>query len=83
MDITEQVVQKAASRRTRSLNVPFFQGDVSKEADVEEAVRRPPRRATPARHRGQRRRGALGKTLTETSLEEWNRSWRSTSPACS
>jgi NAD(P)-dependent dehydrogenase (short-subunit alcohol dehydrogenase family) len=39
MDITEQVVE--GGEPTHSiLKVPFFQGDVSKEADVEEAVRR-------------------------------------------
>ena len=39
MDITEQVVEGGEPTH-RSLGVPFFQGDVSKESEVEEAVRR-------------------------------------------
>ncbi len=72
MDITEAVVEGGEPTH-RILNVPFFRGDVSKEEDVEEAVRR----ATALT-------GRLdivvndavirtGKPLTETSLDEWNR----------
>ena len=45
MDITEQAVEGGEPTH-KVLNVPFFQGDVSKEADVEEAVRGRRRRAT-------------------------------------
>ena len=38
MDITEAVVEGGEPTH-RILNVPFFQGDVSNEKDVEEAVR--------------------------------------------
>ncbi len=76
MDITEQVVEGGEPTH-RILNVPFFQGDVSKEADVEEAVRR-------ATALGGGPTGRLdivvndavvriGKKLTDTSLDEWNR----------
>ncbi len=71
MDITEQVVEGGEPTH-KILDVPFYQGDVSKEADVERAVRL----ATSST-------GRLdivvndavvraGKPLTETSLEEWN-----------
>ena len=59
MDITEQVVEGGEPTH-KILDVPFFQGDVSKEADVEEAVRRAAGADRPARHRGQRRRRARG-----------------------
>ena len=39
MDITEAVVEGGEPTH-KVLDVPFFQGDVSSEADVEEAVRR-------------------------------------------
>jgi NAD(P)-dependent dehydrogenase (short-subunit alcohol dehydrogenase family) len=76
MDVTEQVVEGGEPTH-RILNVPFFQGDVSKEDDVEEAVRR-------AARLGQAPTGRLdivvndavvrvGKKLTETTLDEWNR----------
>jgi len=39
MNITEQMVEGGEPTH-RILDVPFFQGDVSNEADVEEAVRR-------------------------------------------
>jgi NAD(P)-dependent dehydrogenase (short-subunit alcohol dehydrogenase family) len=76
MDITEQVVEGGEPTH-KVLNVPFFQGDVSKEADVEEAVRR-------AAQLGDGPSGRLdivvndavvrvGKKLTDTSLDEWNR----------
>ena len=55
------------------LNVPFFQGDVSNEADVEEAVRRaaePTGRLDIVVNDAVFR---IGKKLTDTSLEEWNR----------
>ncbi len=72
MDITEAAVEGGEPTH-KILNVPFFQGDVSSEKDVEEAVRR----ATALT-------GRLdivvndavirtGKPLVETSLEEWNR----------
>ena len=64
---------KAASRRTRSSTSPFFQGDVSREADVEEAVRRA---AAPRNRLDILVNDAVvrsGKKLTDTSLEEWNR----------
>ncbi len=72
MDITEAVVEGGEPTH-KILDVPFFQGDVSKEEDVEEAVRR----ATALT-------GRLdivvndavirtGKPLVETSLDEWNR----------
>jgi NAD(P)-dependent dehydrogenase (short-subunit alcohol dehydrogenase family) len=75
MDITEQVVEGGEPTH-RLLNAPFFQGDVSKEADVEEAVRR-------AAELGGGPTGRLdivvndavvrvGKKLTDTSLDEWN-----------
>jgi len=71
MDITEQVVEGGEPTH-KMLNVPFFRGDVSKEADIEEAV-----------HRAAAPTGRLdivvndavvraGKPLTETSLEDWN-----------
>jgi NAD(P)-dependent dehydrogenase (short-subunit alcohol dehydrogenase family) len=72
MDITEQVVEGGEPTH-RVLNVPFFQGDVSSEADVEEAVRRA---AAPRNRLDIVVNDAVvrsGKTLTETSLEEWNR----------
>ncbi|HZP98520.1 MAG TPA: SDR family oxidoreductase [Reyranella sp.] len=76
MDITEQVVEGGEPTH-KILNAPFFQGDVSKEADVEEAVRR-------AAALGGGSGGRLdivvndavvrvGKKLTDTSLDEWNR----------
>jgi NAD(P)-dependent dehydrogenase (short-subunit alcohol dehydrogenase family) len=75
MDITEQVVEGGEPTH-RILDVPFFRGDVSKESDVEEAVRR-------AAELGGDPTGRLdivvndavvriGKKLTDTSLEEWN-----------
>ena len=71
MDITEQVVEGGEPTH-KILNVPFFKGDVSKEADVEEAVRR----AAAARNRldivVNDAAVRSGKKLTDTSLEEWN-----------
>lgn len=69
MDITEQVVEGGEPTH-RILNVPFFQGDVSREADVEEAVRRaagPTGRLDIVVNDAVVR---IGKTLTDTSLEE-------------
>ena len=71
MDITEQVVEGGEPTH-RILNVPFFQGDVSKEADVEEAVRRA---AQPTGRLDIVVNDAVvrvGKKLTDTSLEDWN-----------
>jgi NAD(P)-dependent dehydrogenase (short-subunit alcohol dehydrogenase family) len=71
MDITEQVVEGGTPTH-KILDVPFFQGDVSKEADVEEAVRRA---AAPTGRLDIVVNDAVvraGKALTETSLAEWN-----------
>jgi NAD(P)-dependent dehydrogenase (short-subunit alcohol dehydrogenase family) len=76
MDVTEQVLEGGEPTH-RLLDVPFFQGDVSKEADVEEAVRR-------AAELGEGPTGRLdivvndaavrsGKKLTDLGLDEWNR----------
>ena len=72
MDVTEQVVEGGEPTH-RILDVPFFQGDVSKEADVEEAVRRA---AQPTGRLDVVVNDAVvrvGRKLTDTSLEEWNR----------
>jgi NAD(P)-dependent dehydrogenase (short-subunit alcohol dehydrogenase family) len=71
MDITEQAVEGGEPTH-RILNVPFFQGDVSKETDVEEAVRQA---AAPRNRLDIVVNDAVvrsGKKLTDTSLEEWN-----------
>jgi len=71
MDITEQVVEGGEPTH-KMLDVPFFQGDVSKEADVEEAVRRA---AKPRNRLDIVVNDAVvrsGKKLTDTSLDEWN-----------
>ena len=72
MDVTEEVVEGGEPTH-RILNVPFFQGDVSLEADVEEAVSRatqPTGRLDIVVNDAVIR---VGKPLVETSLEEWNR----------
>ena len=72
MDITEEVVEGGEPTH-KILDVPFFQGDVSKETDVEEAVRRA---AAPRNRLDIVVNDAAvrsGKKLTDTSLEEWNR----------
>jgi NAD(P)-dependent dehydrogenase (short-subunit alcohol dehydrogenase family) len=72
MDITEAVVEGGEPTH-RILDVPFFQGDVSSETDVEEAVRRA---AEPTGRLDIVVNDAVirvGKKLTDTSLEEWNR----------
>lgn len=72
MDITEQVVEGGEPTH-RILNVPFFRGDVANEGDVEEAVRRasqPTGRLDIVVNDAVVR---VGKKLTDTSLEEWNR----------
>jgi NAD(P)-dependent dehydrogenase (short-subunit alcohol dehydrogenase family) len=72
MDVTEAVLEGGEPTH-RMLDVPFFQGDVSKEEDVEEAVRRaaqPTGRLDIVVNNAVVR---LGKKLTDTSLEEWNR----------
>jgi NAD(P)-dependent dehydrogenase (short-subunit alcohol dehydrogenase family) len=72
MDITEQVVEGGEPTH-KVLGVSFFQGDVSKETDVDEAVRR----ATELTGRLDIVVNdaviRVGKKLTDTSLEEWNR----------
>jgi NAD(P)-dependent dehydrogenase (short-subunit alcohol dehydrogenase family) len=71
MDITGQVVEGGEPTH-KVLDVPFFQGDVSKEADVEEAVRRavqPTGRLDIVVNDAVVR---IGKKLTDTSLDEWN-----------
>jgi NAD(P)-dependent dehydrogenase (short-subunit alcohol dehydrogenase family) len=72
MDITEQVVEGGEPTH-RILNVPFFQGDVSKEADVEEAVHRTTALTGRFDIVVNDAVARLGKKLTDTSLEEWNR----------
>ncbi|HKV17063.1 MAG TPA: SDR family oxidoreductase [Reyranella sp.] len=72
MDITEQVIEGGEPTH-RILNVPFFRGDVANEGDVEEAVRRasqPTGRLDIVVNDAVVR---VGKKLTDTSLEEWNR----------
>jgi NAD(P)-dependent dehydrogenase (short-subunit alcohol dehydrogenase family) len=72
MDITEQVVEGGEPTH-EILSVPFFKGDVSNEADIEEAVRRatkPTGRLDIVVNDAVVR---AGKKLTDTSLEEWNR----------
>ena len=72
MDITEAVVEGGEPTH-RILDVPFFQGDVSSETDVEDAVRRA---AEPTGRLDIVVNDAVirvGKKLTDTSLEEWNR----------
>jgi NAD(P)-dependent dehydrogenase (short-subunit alcohol dehydrogenase family) len=72
MDVTEQVVEGGEPTH-KILNVPFFRGDVSREADVEEAVRRA---AEPTGRLDTVVNDAVirvGKKLTDTSLDEWNR----------
>jgi NAD(P)-dependent dehydrogenase (short-subunit alcohol dehydrogenase family) len=72
MDITEQVVEGGEPTH-KILDVPFFEGDVSKEADVEEAVRRATALAGRLDIVVNDAVMRLGKKLTDTSLEEWNR----------
>ena len=72
MDVTEQVVEGGEPTH-RILDVPFFRGDVSDEKDVDEAVRRA---ALPGGRLDIVVNDAVirvGKKLTDTSLEEWNR----------
>ena len=72
MDITEEVVEGGEPTH-RILNVPFFHGDVSREVDAEEAVRRatqPTGRLDIVVNDAVIR---VGKPLIETSLEDWNR----------
>jgi NAD(P)-dependent dehydrogenase (short-subunit alcohol dehydrogenase family) len=72
MDVTEEVVEGGEPTH-EILRVPFFQGDVSSEEAVEEAVRRA---AAPTGRLDIVVNNAVirvGKKLTDTSLEEWNR----------
>ena len=72
MDVTDQVLEGGEPTH-KILGVPWFQGDVSKEADVEEAIKRaaaPTGRLDIVVNNAVVR---LGKKLTDTSLEEWNR----------
>jgi NAD(P)-dependent dehydrogenase (short-subunit alcohol dehydrogenase family) len=72
MDITEQVVEGGEPTH-KILDVPFFQGDVSKEADVERAVRLAASSTGRLDIVVNDAVVRAGKPLTETSLEEWNR----------
>jgi NAD(P)-dependent dehydrogenase (short-subunit alcohol dehydrogenase family) len=72
MDVTEEVVEGGEPTH-KILGVPFFQGDVSAEKDVDEAVRRaaePTGRLDIVVNNAVIR---VGKKLTDTSLAEWNR----------
>jgi len=72
MDVTEEVVEGGEPTH-EILGVPFFQGDVSSEEAVEEAVRRaaePTGRLDIVVNNAVVR---VGKKLTDTSLDEWNR----------
>jgi len=71
MDITEQVVEGGEPTH-KILDVPFFQGDVSKEADVERAVRLAASSTGRLDIVVNDAVVRAGKSLTETSLEEWN-----------
>jgi NAD(P)-dependent dehydrogenase (short-subunit alcohol dehydrogenase family) len=72
MDVTDQVLEGGEPTH-KMLNVPWIKGDVSQEADVEEAVRR----ATAITGRLDILVNdaviRLGKKLTDVSLDEWNR----------
>ena len=71
MDITEQVVEGGEPTH-KILDVPFYQGDVSKEADVERAVRLAASSTGRLDIVVNDAVVRAGKPLTETSLEEWN-----------
>ncbi|MBM3646289.1 MAG: SDR family oxidoreductase [Alphaproteobacteria bacterium] len=73
MDVTE-TVREGGEPTHRVLGVPFFQGDVSSEADAEEAVRRA---AAPTGRLDVLVNDAvinLGGKLADTNLDDWNRS---------
>jgi NAD(P)-dependent dehydrogenase (short-subunit alcohol dehydrogenase family) len=72
MDVTEQVLEGGEPTH-RMLDVPFFQGDVSNEADVEEAVKRTTELTGRLDIVVNNAVIRVGKPLIETSLEEWNR----------
>ena len=72
MDITEEVVEGGEPTH-RILGAPFFRGDVSKEADVEEAVRRAAEATGRLDIVVNDAVVRAGKTLIDTSLDEWNR----------
>ena len=74
MDITE-TVREGGEPTHRILNAPFFQGDVSREADAEEAVRRA---AAPTGRLDILVNDAvlnLGGKLADTTLADWNRTF--------
>ena len=71
MDITEQVVEGGEPTH-KILDVPFYQGDVSKEADVERAVRLAASSTGRLDIVVNDAVVRAGKPLTETSLAEWN-----------
>jgi NAD(P)-dependent dehydrogenase (short-subunit alcohol dehydrogenase family) len=71
MDITEQVVEGGEPTH-EILDVPFYQGDVSKEADVERAVRLAASSTGRLDIVVNDAVVRAGKPLTETSLAEWN-----------
>jgi len=72
MDITDSVLEGGEPTH-KTLNVPWFKGDVSSERDVEEAVKR----ATALTGRldivVNDAVARLGGKLTDTSLDDWNR----------
>ncbi len=72
MDVTEQVVEGGEPTH-RILDVPFFQGDVSREEDVEEAVRRAALSTGRLDIVVNDAVIRVGKPLVETSLEDWDR----------
>jgi NAD(P)-dependent dehydrogenase (short-subunit alcohol dehydrogenase family) len=71
MDITERVVEGGEPTH-KILDVPFYQGDVSKEADVERAVRLAASSTGRLDIVVNDAVVRAGKPLTETSLDEWN-----------
>ena len=73
MDVTDEV-REGGTPTHEILDVPFFKGDVSREADVEEAVRRA---TAPTGRLDIVVNDAvynIGGKLTDTSLDDWNRS---------
>src|SRR5512138_396682 len=73
MDVTE-TVREGGEPTHKVLGVPFFQGDVSSEADAEEAVRRA---SAPTGRLDILVNDAvynIGGKLADTSLADWNRS---------
>ncbi|MBS0523117.1 MAG: SDR family oxidoreductase [Proteobacteria bacterium] len=71
MDITEQVVEGGEPTH-KILDVPFYRGDVSREADVERAVRLAASSTGRLDIVVNDAVVRAGKPLVETTLEEWN-----------